>query len=1051
MIDVKIIKKPKATTTNGVSGAITRQTEQADKALHAVLADNAVYADKAGRAETSKNASNADHAAEATHAESAYDIDNDSPAYGRFLRKDAADTASGKIVFAAGLETGTFVEGSSGAAVKTDGSSEVKSLKARQKVETPLVEATTKVQSPLIKGTTKVNTPLVEATTKVNTPLVEATTKVQTPLAEATEVVTTSVKTSDFNPNPLVGVGFGIYKDTQLNNATKAVVDYLSVRKGMKVAVLEIAEYKSVNGGLVLSPANGVIESVDFDSSKNEWMCYLKREGDTATNPFAVHDLVRCQTWDMDLEQAQPLRYYWLEVTNKGIADNKAWIVLAKPANFADSEPQADDVIVQMGNTTTATRQGFAVIVDDGISVFSGVTSTDLSGKLKAKFGNLNNVTFNGNTLSGYGLFGDNVFLKGSFMLQSNKTVETAISEGDTAAVSEAEGYAKNYTDGRETTIRQDFVAADGVLSSTISKVSKAQQGNINLARLTNQGTTGWSQWNSSGVSVTISAYQTDYVRFQRNVSQPMTGSQMIFTLQFPYIKSIPNGQKLTLSFDIDYDDSNTATQLTGTFKTRENGSYTTAWTTGRKNISYSNDGWQHFEFTAVTSRAITSPNGGQIGFTFHGETTDVKIRNIKLELGEAATIYSAAPEDTEDEFAEVRSEISQTAEQIALSVVQNVVNGDNPSLYVPSSTTANFYLASNNRYFNPLSAFALDDYLNDGYYTFIMLANLGTAWESFSLAVEDYHVKTFALNGEEKGSMQSIERSFQFTVPSDIRHQAVYVRLNLPSGMTYDASDPTMSAELSGVWLYSGDAIKGSLKRTGIDILTGKIILQADNVLVKNSGGTTTTMIDANGKLETNIIKADELDTSHLVARDSQNQIVATVNASLTDNNGTITAAKDNSGAYRIYYPGTAQTKLELKDEIRNEDEPDESVTTMRMFDTNGNILWELGTDALTNGFTNPNIVMLDLSDTSDPEVIGDLPSQRYAFHTNTNVIEGGVTGQTYYSKGYEAEKNPTGYIAGTTKYIRKQYTDTNSGGVWTIGDYVWYVGPLPSVQRTS
>lgn len=1033
MIDVKIIKKPKATTTNGVSGAITRQTEQADKALHAVLADNAVYADKAGRAETSKNASNADHAVEATHAESAHDIDNDSPAYGRFLRKDAADTASGKIVFAAGLETGTFVEGSSGAAVKTDGSSEVKSLKARQKVETPLVEATTKVQSPLIKGTTKVNTPLVEATTKVNTPLVEATTKVQTPRAEATEVITTSVKTPQFSDDPLAGYGFGIYNETEgQDTVAKAVVDYLTVRRKMVVATLEIWEYRSINGGLVLSPANGVIESVDAgDAAATVYKIYLKER-----NMFVAGDLIRCQRWDYEHYPNDPIRYYWVAVDYSNV--NDCYIEVVKTEFNTGVTPQADDVLVLMGNTSDTTRQGFVLITIDGMAVYNGVNSKSYTGKLKSKFGDLSGLTFNGNSLSGYGLFGENVFLKGSFMLQSNKTVETAISEGDTAAVSEAEGHAKNYTDGRETTIRQDFVAADGVLSSTISKVSKAQQGNINLARLTNQGTTGWSQWNSSSVAVTISAYLIDYVRFQRNVSQPMTGSQMIFTLQFPYIKSIPNGQKLTLSFDIDYDDSNTATQLTGTFKTRENGSYTTAWTTGRKNIPYSNDGWQHFEFTAVTSRAITSPNGGQIGFTFHGETTDVKIRNIKLELGEAATIYSAAPEDTDDEFTEVRSEISQTAEQIVLSVVQNVVNGDNPSLYVPSSTTANFYLASNNRYFNPLSAFALDDYLNDGYYTFIMLANLGTAWESFSLAVEDYHVKTFALNGEEKGSMQSIERSFQFTVPSDIRHQAVYVRLNLPSGMTYDASDPTMSAELSGVWLYSGDAIKGSLKRTGIDILTGEITLQADLVKFKNSAGDTPSMMfDVNdGKILSKFIKAEELDTNHLIARDTNDFVIATVNADYDSNTGKWLPTND--GAYRIYYPssGSQNTakKLEIKDITANG-----VTTTMRMFFENGiDIAWELSTDAYLHGFTNSQVTgTVNLSpqgtDFADDEAA---KSAVTASNTSTYAITPrriiGASQGIYYDRDYSGTR--------LGEYSRDKYT-VNANGTYTKETLTWQI----------
>ncbi|MBQ7211602.1 MAG: hypothetical protein IJS19_02860, partial [Muribaculaceae bacterium] len=170
------------------------------------------------------------------------------------------------------------------------------------------VEATD-VRATDVYGSTLVQGGTVRGVTKVNTPLVEATTKVVTPRAEATEVITTSVKTADFNPDPLAGYGFGIYKDSTLNNDAKAVVDYLVVRKKMQVAVLEIAEYKSVNGGLVLSKANGVIESVEYTDDGTIYVIKLKER-----NQFVVGDLIRCQTWDMKIEPTSPLRYYWVEV-----------------------------------------------------------------------------------------------------------------------------------------------------------------------------------------------------------------------------------------------------------------------------------------------------------------------------------------------------------------------------------------------------------------------------------------------------------------------------------------------------------------------------------------------------------------------------------------------------------------------------------------------------------------------------------------------------------------------------------------------------------------
>ena len=84
----------------------------ADEATHATSADtatnagHATTADSATHATSADTATNAGHAAtadSATHATSAADVDSDSPAYQRWLRKDVADTAAEVITFAKGL------------------------------------------------------------------------------------------------------------------------------------------------------------------------------------------------------------------------------------------------------------------------------------------------------------------------------------------------------------------------------------------------------------------------------------------------------------------------------------------------------------------------------------------------------------------------------------------------------------------------------------------------------------------------------------------------------------------------------------------------------------------------------------------------------------------------------------------------------------------------------------------------------------------------------------------------------------------------------------
>ena len=104
MIDVKTICKPKqATATAGAAGSVAVTGTVADEARRAARAD---YADSAGYADNAGEAKTAQWASEAAEAETARDVAEDSPAYGRWLRKDTADTAAEAITFLGGLLLG---------------------------------------------------------------------------------------------------------------------------------------------------------------------------------------------------------------------------------------------------------------------------------------------------------------------------------------------------------------------------------------------------------------------------------------------------------------------------------------------------------------------------------------------------------------------------------------------------------------------------------------------------------------------------------------------------------------------------------------------------------------------------------------------------------------------------------------------------------------------------------------------------------------------------------------------------------------------------------
>lgn len=178
-------------------------------------------------------------------------------------------------------------------------------------------------------------------------------------------------------------------------------VDRLLVRKTAEFIKLVIRELQSVGGEIVLSPASMKINKVDFLQKGTllpEYGTYplrydvyrcsflTKRNGEEITNPFAVNDLVRCQTFNIKEGTTANAKnkYYWRRVTMVG-ADYIDILALSG-GNYGDSQPEVGDELVQMGNTTDVARQSVLYLSaygDDSpsIKLYKGVNDYTLAGK----------------------------------------------------------------------------------------------------------------------------------------------------------------------------------------------------------------------------------------------------------------------------------------------------------------------------------------------------------------------------------------------------------------------------------------------------------------------------------------------------------------------------------------------------------------------------------------------------------------------------------------------------------------------------------------------
>lgn len=235
-------------------------------------------------------------------------------------------------------------------------------------------------------------------------------------------VTSDSIRSAGQFVDGLLGAGFRLWKGE--DGRTYLTVDKLTVRQTMAVMELLIEKVRSVGGQICVSAANGRIKTVE--KSGEHYLITFEQE-----NMFVQHDLVRCQTFT-----GKDMRSYWVEVADV----TEAGIVVAKE-EFEGVEPKEGDECVLMGNTANTDRQNMVLIsaTEDGqprVDVMDGVSGKTFEGALRARFGNLDGIKDDkfpaDRQPKGNGLYADNAFLKGTFVLETGEDVKTRfeITEG---------------------------------------------------------------------------------------------------------------------------------------------------------------------------------------------------------------------------------------------------------------------------------------------------------------------------------------------------------------------------------------------------------------------------------------------------------------------------------------------------------------------------------------------------------------------------------------------------------------------------------------------
>lgn len=215
----------------------------------------------------------------------------------------------------------------------------------------------------------------------------------------------------------------------------KFEVDELTVRKVMNVYELLIHKVRATGGAVIVSAADGKIRTVSA-AQFGQWDIEVE---DIDGVGFRNGDYVRCQRWDAT---RNTIKSYWVQV----VGSYSNHLILS--GDFTSGVPEAGDELVLMGSSV-ASRQGAVMIsAQEGgvpvVDVLNNISGASLAGCLRARLGGLDGIIdpyFGEMQPQGYGLYSDNAWLRGTFVLRNGEEVGTKFAILEDRVSSSVAGY----------------------------------------------------------------------------------------------------------------------------------------------------------------------------------------------------------------------------------------------------------------------------------------------------------------------------------------------------------------------------------------------------------------------------------------------------------------------------------------------------------------------------------------------------------------------------------------------------------------------------------
>lgn len=276
-----------------------------------------------------------------------------------------------------------------------------------------------------------------------------------------------------FNLNDTGNSGFIFYKMQPSSETPIEIPSFILILEGAYPGMMAVAAGLDSNdsqvesSGVLLKNGENVIPAITLSQGIHNFAIIVVGDSGHGTGKVTVKQ----KRADGSAPSNSFVKFYWVEVKS---VDGTSFFV--DKSEFNGVVPAVGDEVVQMGNTKNPERQALIYITaqESGhpyIEILNGVKTKSLSGTNRTRLGDLSNIQDSafpeGQQPSGSGLYCDNAFLRGIFLLRNGKSVEDEVNQAKQDAANAATEAERAQQTAQEAKDRLNKWADDGLISPT--------------------------------------------------------------------------------------------------------------------------------------------------------------------------------------------------------------------------------------------------------------------------------------------------------------------------------------------------------------------------------------------------------------------------------------------------------------------------------------------------------------------------------------------------------------------------------------------------------